>query len=111
MVCCSGSCIRNFIPPGTSSSGAAVFHWRAVGFWFNACVGTYFSRRGCSRFEIFLGFFERHDVRVFVMEIKKIGILSERTSAKRSCVGLMTVDATGTLIQFYQLAGLLRAPS
>ena len=61
-------------------------------------------------FEIFLAFFERHDVRVFVMRIEKIGILSERKSAKSSCVGLMTVDATGTLIiQFYQLVGLLRA--
>lgn len=44
----------------------------------------------------------------YLMEIEKIGILSERTSAKSSCVGLMTVDATGTLIKFYQLVGLLR---
>ena len=58
-----------FYPPDTSSSGAALFEWRAVGFCLKACVGL-ISLAEAVGVEIFLGFFERRNVRAFVMEIK-----------------------------------------
>jgi hypothetical protein len=33
-------------------------------------------------FEIFLGFFERHDVRVFVMEIEVVDLMRQRAAVK-----------------------------
>jgi hypothetical protein len=35
-----------------------------------------------SAFEIFLGFFECHDVRVFVMEIEEVDLMRQRAAVK-----------------------------